>query len=129
MDASTALKWFLSAGAAGWALENVAHPPRYSKALGGSEAKVPFLPVYAVGGLTLALLAPTIKNLPVAHRAVIYGAALTALELGAGVLDEAAGGPPSWDYGGLKVDPAHFALWAFLGLMVEGYVWQAEPSE
>lgn len=114
--ASSVLLTALASGVLGWAGESLLFGPRYSGVFGG--AKVPFLPVYAVGGATVALLAPHLANQPALVRAAAYGATLTALEAAAGYAERAEG-RMSWDYDGSPVDLKHALLWAGLGLVFE----------
>jgi hypothetical protein len=87
----------LLGGALGWAVEAVCFPePRYSKAFGGDH--VPFLPVYAAGGAAIAAVSPYLENRSFLERAVVYGAGITALELGACALDRSLPGEPRWNY-------------------------------
>ena len=121
--AATALA-FGASGFAGWAIENVLFGPRYSNAFRGH--RVPFLPVYAVGGASIALLSPVIVDLPWPARAGAYAAGLTALELAACQLDRGAG-PRTWDYGGATptgscVDVPHAFAWGALGLAAESLI-------
>lgn len=118
---------FLASGVAGWLLENVLTPNggrasgRYSKAFGG--LRVPFLPVYAAGGLAVALASrsKTFSRTSVPLRALSYAAGLSALELGACRLDRSLPGRASWSYGWSDacVDGPHAIAWAGLGLVVE----------
>lgn len=113
-------------GVAGWLLENTVasaqgRPPRFSKAFGG--ATVPWLPVYAAGGVAVALAAPTLASASLPLRFVTYAAGLSALELAACVGDRRLEGGPSWHYpgGGLGgcVDLKHAAVWGGLALLLE----------
>jgi len=111
----------LGAGVAGWALENIALDcARYSVAFG--EHKVPFLPVYAAGGVAIALIAPHIEEHSPLARAAIYGLALSGIELAAGTIDRGLGASRNtWYYGpnGASVDLKHAVLWGGLGLAAE----------
>lgn len=117
MSWSTVLLAAAGTGIAGWVLENVAFGPRYSAHLPG----VPFLPVYAVGGATIALLAPHLSAMDPAGRALIYAGTLTGVEALAGYVERAQG-RKSWDYGGSPVDLPHAALWGGLGLLAESMI-------
>jgi hypothetical protein len=113
------LQLLLIGGVAGWALENFAFGPRYSKWLGGAAVGVPFLPVYAVGGVVLGLLAPRLAQRGWWTRAAMYGASFGALEWVACQVDR-TDGRPQWSYGdGACVDLPHVAAWAALGLVAE----------
>jgi hypothetical protein len=121
---------FLLFGAAGWALENWLFPGdnggagRYSKLFGGR--KIPFLPVYGLGGLMLGPAASRRKT--TAGRFVTYAVAFTGVELIAGALDRMPGnGAPSWDYDGNEVDVFHAAAWGALGLATEGILKRVDP--
>ena len=117
MKASTIAAGFVLSGIAGWTIENVKRGPTFSKAFNG--AKVPFLPVYAVGGAAVLLLLPTVAPLPIWQRFIIYGAVATAVEATAGFVDRLDGDIPSWDYDGSIVDLRYSALWAVGALLVE----------
>lgn len=112
----------LAGGAcAGWVLENAytssihGDPLRYSKMFGG--ARVPLLPVYGVGLLAAVSLAPVVRSLPWYAQLATFVGALSAVELGAGALDSALGGKPSWEYpDGSHVDPPHALTWGCLAL-------------
>lgn len=109
----------LGFGFAGWLLENAFFGPRYSKAFGGAE--VPFLPVYAIGGMGVLLAAPKLAELPWPFRAAIYAAGSAALQEAACRVDRALPGPASWAYGqaGACTDVAHTAAWTALAMLVE----------
>jgi hypothetical protein len=110
----------LASGVAGWALEYaLSGTPPYSQAFSG--AHVPLLPVYAAGGLAVALLAPKISRFPWYGRATVYAGALTAVEAAAGLVDRADGNR-SWDYAGQLVDVPHALAWGALGLGAERLV-------
>lgn len=113
-------------GLAGWAGENILYGPRYSPVFQGH--KVPFLPVYAAGGLAVIATAPRIADKPILLRAVIYAAIGTAIEYAGCHLDRKVFDGRSWDYG--KIDGLaestdgclswrHTALWGGLGLLAE----------
>ncbi len=116
--ASRALALFLVGGVAGWALENLVYPPRYSWTLGGEQARVPFLPVYGVGLAVVGTLAPHLRGRSFVARSVVYGVALGALEATAGVLERRLG-HESWDYDGGTVDLKHAAMWGLLSTGAE----------
>lgn len=120
---------FVGFGVGGWVLENVVFgslsQPRYSKAFGG--ARVPFLPIYALGGLAVLRAAPKVETLPWPARVAIYGVGLSALEYVGCNIDRALPGPSSWNYTasagaeplGSCVDVKHALMWGGLGLAVE----------
>lgn len=113
-------------GVAGWAGENLLFGPRYSAAFGGRH--VPFLPVYAAGGLTMLLAAPKLADKSLLVRALAYAAIGTTIEYAGCRLDRDVLAARSWDYkkrDGLAVSTdgclswTHTALWGALGLVVE----------
>lgn len=113
-------------GVAGWAAENLLYGPRYSAMWQGHH--VPFLPVYALGGVTVLAAAPHISSFPIVGRAAIYAAILGGLEFAGCQIDRKILNGRSWDYGerdGLAaradgcVDWRHSALWGGLGLLAE----------
>jgi uncharacterized membrane protein len=115
-------------GMAGWAGENLLYGPRYSEVFGGH--KVPFLPVYAAGGLAVIALAPHLAGKPVLFRALVYSAVGTAIEYVGCQLDRDTFEGRSWDYG--KIDGLakstdgciswrHSALWGALSLLAEKF--------
>ena len=114
-------------GIAGWALESAIFGPRSSAVFGGRE--VPFLPVYAAGGIGVLLAAPQLRaaHVPWPLRAAAYAALLSAVEYAGCVMDRRMGSC-AWDYSGNAcarpergcVDLKHAALWGALGLVVEG---------
>jgi uncharacterized membrane protein len=113
-------------GVAGWAAENALFGPRYSPVFQGHH--VPFLPVYAAGGLAMVTAAPRIAKWPVLARAVVYAALGTAIEYAGCQLDRKVFEGRSWDYGksdGLAdstdgcISWRHTALWGGLGFVAE----------
>lgn len=108
---------FVLFGVAGWVIENVKRGPTFSKAFNG--ARVPFLPVYAFGGLAVVAAAPYIRNLPIWQRFFLYGVATTAVEGIAGIIDRVDGDRPSWDYNGSPINLGYSLLWASGALLVE----------
>jgi uncharacterized membrane protein len=113
-------------GVAGWIGENLLFGPRYSPVFQGH--RVPFLPVYAAGGLAVVTAAPHVARLPTLARGVLYAAIGTAIEYGGCQLDRRVFDARSWDYG--KIDGLadetdgciswrHAALWGVLGLVAE----------
>lgn len=110
-------------GFVGWKIEAIYEAkPRWSAVFGGH--RVPFLPVYAFGGLAVLVLAPHLSWLPIIGRAAVYAGALSGVEWAACKLDRARG-HCSWDYedrdcaAGGCVDAKHAAAWGVLGLLVE----------
>lgn len=132
-----------ASGVAGWALENAfaklrGHAPIYSVAFAGR--RVPFLPVHAVGGATVATIGPALKNagLPWAIRGATYALLFGGLEVVACKLDRAilarsadADREASWNYGDGEadasidgegcVDESHAVAWGVLGLIAERF--------
>lgn len=138
-SASSLLKRALVFGAVGWGIENVfarGRWGRYSKHLGGRRRGLPFLPVYAAGGVLVGLIAPRISNLPAPARAAVYSGALSLLELGACRLDRKRG-RAQWRYRGDAlasesrgcVDLPHALAWSALGLIAEQLNGQLEQHE
>ena len=115
-------------GIAGWAGENVLFGPRYSPVFQGH--KVPFLPVYAAGGLAVVAVAPRVARWNALMRGAIYAAIGTAIEYAGCQLDRKIFESRSWDYGAVdgladKTDGCiswrHAALWGALGLVAEKF--------
>ncbi len=115
-------------GVAGWAGENILYGPRYSPVFQGH--KVPFLPVYAAGGLAVVALAPRIAKQPTLLRALVYAALGTAIEYVGCQLDRKVFDGRSWDYKDLDglaestdgcISWKHAALWGGLGLLGEKF--------
>ena len=112
-------------GIGGWLAENLFIEERYSSAF--DNHKVPFLPVYAIGGMTVILTHPHISEFNPLLRAGIYAAELTAIEYVAGQLDRRLMNKCSWDYSDKQcnninegiVDLPHAVLWGGLGLITE----------
>lgn len=113
-------------GVAGWAGENILYGSRYSPVFQGH--RVPFLPVYAAGGLAMLVAAPKLAGRSVITRALAYAAIGTAIEYAGCRLDRDVFAARSWDYGqrdGLATSTdgclswTHAALWGGLGLLVE----------
>ena len=113
-------------GVAGWAGENILYGPRYSPVF--QSHRVPFLPVYAAGGLAVIATAPRLAGKPLLFRALVYAAIGTAIEYAGCQLDRKVFDGRSWDYG--KIDGLaestdgciswrHSALWGGLGLLAE----------
>jgi len=116
-------------GFAGWAAENIAaDEPRYSSMFAGRH--VPFLPIYAAGGLAVLAAAPSLEGRGVFTRALVYGALGTAIEYIGCQIDRQVFDSRSWDYGtvdGLAkatdgcINWKHTALWSGLGLLAEKF--------
>jgi len=113
-------------GVAGWAAENVLFGRRYSAVFQGHH--VPFLPIYAAGGLAMITAAPALAGRSALVRAAAYAAVGTAVEYAGCKLDRGMFDARSWDYGerdGLATSTdgclswKHAALWGGLGLLVE----------
>lgn len=116
-------------GVAGWAGENILYGPRYSPVFQGH--KVPFLPVYATGGLAVIATAPRLAGKPALFRALVYAAIGTAVEYAGCQLDRRVFAGRSWDYGEIDglaestdgcISWRHAALWGGLGLFAEKLV-------
>lgn len=106
-----------ASGIAGWIGENViCSKPRYSQVFGG--ARIPFLPVYAIGGAIVTAVAPEITDMPLLARGVVYAGLLSGVEMVAGYADRVTG-HRSWDYDGKTSDLGHAALWGAIGLGLE----------
>lgn len=115
-------------GVAGWAAENVLFGPRYSAVFQGHH--VPFLPIYAAGGLAMLTVAPKLAERSTLTRALAYAAIGMAVEYTGCRLDRDVFDARSWDYGardGLAVSTdgclnwSHSALWGGLGLLAEKF--------
>lgn len=121
-------------GIGGWALENAIYGPRFSAVFG--RAKVPFLPVYAVGGATILLTKPHLKKIPWILRVPIYTALLTGIEFVGCQIDRRVLGACSWDYTNAGcahaldgcVNVSHSLLWGALGVFVEAIAWVADRA-
>ena len=114
-------------GAGGWAVENALFGPRNSALWG--KARMPILPVYAIGGTLVSELAPRLQERawPWYARATAYGAVLSGIEYAGCLTDRRVLGACSWDYTGQRckkptqgcVNFEHALLWGMLGLLVE----------
>ena len=114
-------------GVAGWMLENAMFGQRFSALFGGR--RVPFLPVYAIGGSTALALAPRLRkaNVPWPLRAAAYAALLSGVEYAGCQFERRQLGACSWDYSGAAcakpnqgcIDLPHALLWGALGLLLE----------
>ena len=116
-------------GVAGWVAENaLCDHDRYSALFRGH--KVPFLPVYAAGGLTVTTAAPYVAKWPTLARGFAYAILGTAVEYVGCKIDRDLLGARSWDYGRRDalarssegcLNFAHSALWGGLGLVAEKF--------
>jgi putative ABC transporter type IV len=121
-------------GIGGWALENAIYGPRFSAVFG--RAKVPFLPVYAIGGAMILLTKPRMKRIPWILRVPIYTALLTGIEFVGCQIDRRVFGACSWDYTNAGcanalegcLDVSHSLLWGALGVFVEALAWVADHA-
>jgi uncharacterized membrane protein len=113
-------------GVVGWALENALFKERYSALFQGRH--VPFLPVYAAGGLAVMAAAPHLARCAMITRGAIYAALGTAVEYAGCQIDRKLYEGRAWDYGKSDVlaintdgclDWKHSALWGALGLIAE----------
>lgn len=116
-------------GVAGWVAENaMCDTDRYSALFRGH--KVPFLPVYAAGGLAVTAAAPHIDHWPTIARGLAYAILGTAVEYAGCQIDRKLLEARSWDYGRRDalarssegcVNFTHSALWGGLGLVAEKF--------
>jgi uncharacterized membrane protein len=115
-------------GVAGWVAENAICGDRYSTLFRGH--KVPFLPIYAVGGLAVTTAAPYVAQWPMLARAFSYAILGTAVEYVGCQIDRELLKGRSWDYGKRDalarssegcVSFTHSALWGGLGLVAEKF--------
>jgi uncharacterized membrane protein len=116
-------------GVGGWALENALYGPRYSAVW--NRAKIPFLPVYAIGGAAIMFVGARLKrhSIPWFLRLPIYGALLTSIEYAGCQIDRKLLKSCSWDYSKQScksgssgcIDWQHAAIWGVLGLAGEGF--------
>lgn len=113
-------------GFGGWAAENALYGKRFSAVFG--EHRLPFLPIYAAGGLGILAIAPHVKRLPLPVRAVLYAGLLGGLEYAGCQIDRKFLKNRAWDYGKSDalaketkgcVDLKHAFLWGGLGLLAE----------
>lgn len=117
-------------GVAGWVAENaLCDTDRYSALFRG--ARVPFLPVYAAGGVAVTAAAPHISGWPTLARGLAYAVLGTAVEYAGCKIDRDILKSRSWDYGRRDalarssegcLNFAHSALWGGLGLVAEKFV-------
>ena len=119
-------------GVAGWGMHNMLFKPRALEVTIDDAdpahrppthpIRIPFLPVYAVGGAAVLVAAQHVKSWPWPMRAAAYGGILTALEYAACQVDRRLFGAHSWDYGGgACVDWKHALAWAGLGMIAERF--------
>ena len=108
-------------GFLGWAIENSYAAPRYSWVMGGQEKRIPWLPIYALGGVLLFATAPELRGYPMPLRFIIYAIGFSALEYGA-CKSERAMGCESWDYEGSCVDLPHAIAWGAIGVVVASMI-------
>ena len=116
-------------GFGGWTLENALFGPRFSVVFG--DAKVPVLPVYAIGGAAILLTKPHLRKIPWILRVPIYTALLSGIEFVGCQVDRKLFGACSWDYSNAGcanalegcIDLGHGLLWGALGVLVEGIGW------
>jgi len=116
-------------GIAGWVAENaLCREDRYSALFRGH--RVPFLPVYAVGGVAMTSASPHLAKWPTLARALSYAVIGTAVEYAGCKIDRDVLGARSWDYGARDslarssegcLNFAHAALWGGLGLVAEKF--------
>lgn len=116
-------------GIAGWVAENaLCDTDRYSSLFRG--AKVPFLPVYAFGGIAVTQAAPYLSGWPTLARGLTYAVLGTAVEYAGCQIDRKLLNSRAWDYGSRDalarssqgcVNFAHSALWGGLGLIAEKF--------
>lgn len=116
-------------GFGGWFVENAICSEERHSAVFGSQ-KVPFLPVYAVGGIAMTSAAPYISKWPTIARGLSYAAIGTAIEYIGCKIDRELLHSHTWDYGkqdalavasGGCVNFSHSALWGGLGLIAEKF--------
>jgi uncharacterized membrane protein len=116
-------------GIAGWVAENaLSDRDRYSAVFRGH--RVPFLPVYAVGGVAMTSMASFLEKWPLLARGLAYAAVGTTVEYVGCQIDRKLLQARSWDYGQRDtlarssdgcVNFAHSALWGGLGLIAEKF--------
>lgn len=116
-------------GVAGWVAENaLCQEDRYSPLFRGH--KVPFLPMYAAGGLAMTGAAPYVAKWPVLARGLAYAIVGTGVEWIGCKIDRVLLRSHSWDYGPRDalsrasegcVNFSHSMLWGGLGLIAEKF--------
>jgi len=111
----------LLSGVGGWAIDNAytgPHHTGYSWVMGGQETKIPFMPVYAVGGITLSQIVPFVQERSFFERFAIYGSSLGFVEWSACKLDRSLG-RRSWDYSGSCTDIEHIVAFGLVAMLIE----------
>jgi uncharacterized membrane protein len=116
-------------GVAGWVAENaLSDHDRYSALFKGH--RVPFLPVYAFGGIAMTTAAPLVGKWPTLARGLAYAILGTAIEYVGCKIDRDVLHNRSWDYGQRDalarasdgcLNFAHAALWGGVGLIAEKF--------
>lgn len=116
-------------GVAGWVAENaLSDHDRYSALFKGH--RVPFLPVYAVGGVVLTSAASYLGKWPTLARGLAYAILGTGVEYIGCIIDRRFLQARSWDYGQRDalarasegcLNFAHAALWGGLGIIAEKF--------
>jgi len=116
-------------GVAGWVAENaLSDHDRYSAIFRGH--RVPFLPVYAAGGVVMTGAAGYLEKWPTIARGLAYAILGTAVEYVGCHIDRSLLQSRSWDYGQRDalsrssegcVNFAHSALWGGIGLIAEKF--------
>ncbi len=116
-------------GVAGWVAENaLSDSDRYSALFRGH--RVPFLPVYAFGGIAMTSAAPYLDKWPTLARGLAYAILGTGIEYVGCKIDRELLHARSWDYGQRDtlsrasegcLNFAHAALWGGLGLIAEKF--------
>lgn len=111
----------LISGFAGWAIDNAYTGSHmgYSWVTGGEKTGIPWMPVYAAGGIALSEIVPRVQGWSAPERVLAYGLSLGALEWGACKLDRSLG-RCSWNYSGACTDVEHIAAFGVLSLILEG---------
>lgn len=113
-------------GIGGWAAENLLFGPRYSAIFQG--AHVPFLPIYAIGGLAISAAQPKLSKFSAIGRGVGYAAIGALVEFLGCQVDRELMKSAAWNYGQHDalarategcVDWQHTALWGVMGLVAE----------
>ena len=106
----------LLAGVLGWVVEAVwTGAPRFSLVFG--DRKIPFLPVYAVGGGLVAILAPALAPFPLLLRLGGYAGIMAVVEQVAWKLSHATAGKATWGYSnGEGTDVPHASAWGLMSV-------------
>lgn len=120
---------FVAASAAGWTAET-AHTGEFRTTPIFGRARLPLLPIYGVGALIVLFLAKRLRHKPLAYRAAVYAATLTAFEYASCRAADAffgGRGARSWDYGKDGIDPggctslSHTVMWTSAALTLEAF--------